>query len=118
MLKIVITLTLISTLILSEVFRKQSCQIYDDFFKRCLHYSTTYIDTRNGLKCTQKCEEFDKRHKKCNYESRCEVIRGGFIRTYCKKWNDFFNRCELEDEEFILRERRRDSGDIIINIER
>jgi len=110
--KLLLTLSIVSSFLFSEVITLKKCQIYDDFFNKCRVYSKTLVDTENNIECKEQCQFYNEKMNKCEYFTKCEKIKFGFKKRSCDKFDSFFARCNLEREELILHDKR----DVDINI--
>ncbi|MDD5758268.1 MAG: hypothetical protein PHI06_04215 [Desulfobulbaceae bacterium] len=80
-----------------------NCQHWDDFNKKCLFETTTYL--YKNLECVEECQYWDKFNNSCHYQTKCNFYpaQKSFVRTTCEKFDTFNKRCERTREMRIGR---------------
>lgn len=80
-----------------------NCQHWDDFNKKCLFETTTYLYKK--LECVEECQYWDKFNNSCHYQTKCSFYptQKSFVRTTCEKFDTFNKSCERTRETKIGR---------------
>ena len=85
-----------------EVFSPVStkeCQYYGGYKNdRCIYEKQIF--TFEEKKCVEECQHWNPRSKRCSYATKCEFFpeQKIFIKTLCKKFNDFNKKCDETQE--------------------
>jgi len=69
------------------------CQYWDNYNKRCLFETTTYMYKK--LECVEDCQHWDKFNSSCHYKTKCTFYppQKLFFRTICEKFDDYNKTC-------------------------
>lgn len=87
--------------ILSPVSAKE-CQYYGGYNNdRCIYEKQIFAFEEK--KCVEECQHWNTRSKRCSYATKCEFFPDQkiFIKTLCKKFNEFNKKCDEAQEKPI-----------------
>lgn len=77
----------------------RECQYYGGFSnERCLYEEKIYLF--EDKKCIADCQHWNSRNNRCSYSTTCafKPLQKIFIKTTCKKFDTFHNKCKESQE--------------------